>query len=103
MALLRSSGFLISQFQGFADINMGIGIVVAGLGSVIIAETFINGLRIGSVWISLLMVACGAILFQLVLSLSLMMGLDPTLLKLITAILVLLIVSLPRFLLKKYD
>src|SRR5690606_21503866 len=40
-ALTAFSGFLITQFQGFADINMGIGIVIVGLGSVIIAETFI--------------------------------------------------------------
>ncbi|HEY4197717.1 MAG TPA: ABC transporter permease, partial [Mucilaginibacter sp.] len=52
-ALTALSGFLITQFQGFADINMGIGIVIVGLGSVIIAETLINWLRITSVWLTL--------------------------------------------------
>ncbi|MDB5031248.1 ABC transporter permease [Mucilaginibacter sp.] len=96
-ALTAVSGYLISQFQGFADISMGIGIVIVGLGSVIIAETLINWLNITSVWISLVLVLTGAVLFQLVLALTLNIGVDANLLKLVTAIFVLLIVSLPRF------
>jgi len=95
-ALTATSGFLITQFQGFADINMGIGIVIVGLGSVIIADTFINWLNITSVWFSLILVISGAIIFQFVLSLTLSLGIDATLLKLVTAVFVLLIVSLPR-------
>jgi len=95
-ALTATSGFLITQFQGFADINMGIGIVIVGLGSVIIAETLINWLNITSVWISLGLVLSGAVIFQLVLAVTLSLGIDANLLKLITAVFVLLIVSLPR-------
>ncbi|MGZ3927559.1 MAG: ABC transporter permease [Mucilaginibacter sp.] len=95
-ALTALSGFLITQFQGFADINMGIGIVIVGLGSVIIAETLINWLKITSVWLSLVLVLSGAILFQLVLAVTLSIGIDANLLKMVTAIFVLLIVSLPR-------
>jgi putative ABC transport system permease protein len=47
-ALTALSGFLISQYQGFTDINMGIGIVIAGLGSVLIADTLIQMLHIRS-------------------------------------------------------
>lgn len=94
-ALTAISGYLITQFQGFADINMGIGIVIMGLGSVIIAETLINWLRITSVWMSLLLVLSGAIIFQVVLALTLSIGVDANLLKLVTAVFVLLIVSLP--------
>jgi len=100
-ALTAVSGFLMTQFQGFSDINMGIGIVIVGLGSVIIADTFINWMNINSIWISLLLVCLGAILFQLVLAFTLSIGVDPTLLKLITALFVLSIVSLPRFNLMK--
>jgi putative ABC transport system permease protein len=100
-ALTATSGFLITQFQGFADINMGIGIVITGLGSVIIAETFINWLHINSVWFSLFLVISGAIIFQFVLSLTLSLGIDATLLKLVTALFVLLIVSLPHLSLKR--
>ncbi|MFB9844743.1 ABC transporter permease [Mucilaginibacter ginsenosidivorans] len=95
-ALTALSGFLITQFQGFADINMGIGIVIVGLGSVIIAESFINWLGITSVWFSLLLVLSGAVIFQCVLAITLSIGVDPILLKLVTAVFVLLIVSLPR-------
>lgn len=95
-ALTAVSGYLISQLQGFTDINMGIGIVIAGLGSVIIAETLINWFRIGSVWISLILVISGAIIFQMVLAVTLQIGVDPNLLKGVTALFVLLIVSLPR-------
>jgi putative ABC transport system permease protein len=95
-ALTAVSGYLITQFQGFADISMGIGIVIVGLGSVIIAETLINRLNITSVWLSLVLVLGGAIIFQLVLAVTLNIGVDANLLKLVTAVFVLLIVSLPR-------
>lgn len=95
-ALTAVSGYLISQQTGFADINMGIGIVIYGLGSVIIAETFINWFKITSVWLSLALVLAGAIIFQLVLGVTLDIGVDANLLKLVTAVFVLMIVSLPR-------
>jgi len=95
-ALTAVSGYLISQYQGFTDISMGIGIVIAGLGSVIIAETLINWFRITSVWVSLGLVLLGAIIFQMVLAITLDIGVDANLLKLVTAAFVLVIVSLPR-------
>src|SRR5260221_12773497 len=100
-ALTAVSGYLISQLQGFTDISMGIGIVIVGLGSVIIAETLINWFRITSVWLSLILVLAGAIIFQLVLAVTLDIGVDANLLKLVTAVFVLLIVSLPRLTFKK--
>jgi putative ABC transport system permease protein len=95
-ALTAVSGYLISQYQGFTDISMGIGIVIIGLGSVIIAETLINWFKITSVWLSLGLVLAGAVIFQLVLALTLDIGVDANLLKLVTAAFVLIIVSLPR-------
>jgi putative ABC transport system permease protein len=95
-ALTALSGYLIAQQQGFADISMGIGIVILGLGSVIIAETIINWLQITSVWLSLVLVLAGAIIFQFVLAFTLNIGVDANLLKLVTAVFVLLIVGLPR-------
>jgi putative tryptophan/tyrosine transport system permease protein len=95
-ALTAVSGYLITQLQGFADINMGIGIVIGGLGSVIIAETFIGWFNITSIWLSLVLVLMGAIIFQMVLAITLSIGVDANLLKLVTAVFVLLIVSLPR-------
>jgi len=95
-ALTAVGGYLITQFQGYADISMGIGIVIFGLGSVIIGETLINWFGITSVWLSLVLVLFGAVLFQLVLALTLSLGVDANLLKLVTAVFVLLIVTLPR-------
>ncbi|MES2278714.1 MAG: ABC transporter permease [Bacteroidota bacterium] len=95
-ALTAMSGYLVSQYQGFADIGMGIGVVIAGLGSVIIAETIISWLRITSVWGSLALVLGGAIVFQLVLALTLSSGVDAIYLKAVTAVFVLLIVGVPR-------
>lgn len=95
-ALTALSGYLIVQLQGFADISMGIGIVIVGLGSVIIAETIINWLRITAVWLSLVLVMAGAVIFQFVLAFTLNIGVDANLLKLVTAVFVLIIVGLPR-------
>jgi len=95
-ALTALSAYLTTQQQGFADINMGIGVVIIGLGSVIIAETLINWLRINSIWLSLVLVLGGAIIFQLVLAFTLSIGIDATYLKIITAAFVLLIVGLPQ-------
>ncbi|PTQ94915.1 putative ABC transport system permease protein [Mucilaginibacter yixingensis] len=99
-ALTALSGFLVTQFQLFADISMGIGVVIVGLGSVIIAETVINWLRITSVWASLALVLAGAIIFQFVLAFTLSIGIDANYLKMVTAAFVLLIVSLPRITLR---
>jgi putative ABC transport system permease protein len=95
-ALTAVSGYLITQFQGFADINMGVGVVIIGLGSVIIAEVLIGWLNITSVWLTLALVLAGAVIFQLVLAVTLSIGVDANLLQLVTAVFVLLIVSLPR-------
>jgi len=95
-ALTALSGSLFAQLQNFADISMGIGIVITGLGSVIIAESIINWLRITSVWLSLTLVLLGAVIFQLVLAVTLSVGIDATFLKLVTAVFVVLVVSLPR-------
>jgi putative ABC transport system permease protein len=100
-ALTAMSGYLMTQIQGFADINMGIGIVIVGLGSVIIGETIITIFNISSITMMLLTVIIGAVAFQLVLAFALSFGINPNLLKLVTAVFVLLIVGLPRFILKK--
>lgn len=96
-ALTALSGFCIAQYQGFSDINMGIGIVIAGLGSVIIAETFIRWFKLQRVLPILLLVCLGAVIFQQVIALVLSSGVNPTYLKLTTAAFVLFIVSMPRW------
>jgi len=95
-SLTALSGYLVAQYQNFTDINMGIGIVITGLGSVLIGDALISWWKIRSILWQLVVVLCGSILFQLVLAVTLSVGVDPNLLKLVTAIFVLLIVSIPR-------
>jgi putative ABC transport system permease protein len=94
--LTALSGFLVAQYQGFADINMGIGIVVTGLGSVLIADALRLWMNVTNIGAQILLVIAGSFLFQLVLAFTLAMGIDPNFLKLVTALFVLLIVALPR-------
>ena len=100
-ALTALSGFLVAQYQNFTDINMGIGIVLVGLGSVLIGDALINWLGIRHVWLQLLFVMAGCILFQMVLAVALSLGVNPNLLKLITAVFVLAIVGIPRLVRRK--
>lgn len=95
-ALTALSGFLVAQYQNFADINMGIGIVITGLGSVLIADALRLWMNVTSIGKQILLVLAGSFLFQMVLAFTLAMGIDPNFLKLVTAIFVLLIVALPR-------
>jgi putative ABC transport system permease protein len=95
-SLTALSGYLVAQYQNFTDINMGIGIVITGLGSVLIADALINWFGVRKIFGQLLLVVSGSIIFQLVLAFTLSIGIDPNLLKLITALFVLLIVSIPR-------
>lgn len=101
-SMTATSGFLIAQYQGFADINMGIGIVIVGLGSVLMADALIKSLGITSVVAQIAFVVAGSVLFRLVLAFALSLGLDPTLLKLVTAVFVLLIVALSSVKRSKY-
>jgi putative ABC transport system permease protein len=94
--LTASSGFLVAQYQGFTDINMGIGIVITGLGSVLIADTISKWTSIRKIGKQIMLVVIGCIAFQSVLAFTLSIGIDPNLLKMVTALFVLLIVALPR-------
>jgi putative ABC transport system permease protein len=94
-ALTALGGFLVAQYQSFTDINMGIGIVITGLGSVLIADRLIQWFGIRPIILQLLMVICGSLIFQFVLAITLSLGVDPNLLKLVTALFVLAIVGAP--------
>jgi putative ABC transport system permease protein len=91
-ALVALSGSLVAQYQGFADVGMGIGTIVAGLAGVIIGEVLFGAKSIS--WL-LFSVIGGSIVFRLLISISLRLGIAPTDLKLFTAILVIVALSLP--------
>ena len=92
--LVALSGALIAQYQGFADVSMGVGTLVAGMAAVILGETL--RVRGRSLVVTILMVAAGALVFRLLVALALRVGLNPIDLKLMTAVFVLGALALPR-------
>jgi putative ABC transport system permease protein len=95
--LIALSGALLAQYQGFADVGMGIGMVVWGLASVIIGEALVGGSSVGLTIIGAVM---GSVLFRLMVAVALRWGLSPNDLKLITAVFVFLALIVPQFLRK---
>jgi putative ABC transport system permease protein len=99
--LTALSGSLVAQIQQFADINMGVGIVIAGLGSVMIGEAIMHFIGKNGIAAKLLGVLLGCVLFRCVVAFVLASGADPNLLRLITAGIVLIFVGLANFSFKK--
>ncbi len=91
--LIALSGALFAQYQGFADAQMGIGMVVWGLASVIIGEALTGGTR--SLGLTLVGAIFGSVLFRLLVAIALRWGLNPNDLKLITAVFVFAALVLP--------
>lgn len=95
--LIALAGSLLAQYQGFADVQMGIGMVVWGLASVIIGEALVGAGSIGFVIIGAVM---GSVLFRLLVAIALRWGLNPNDLKLITALFVFIALIAPSMLRK---
>lgn len=96
--LVALAGALLAQYQGFADVGMGIGMVVWGLASVIIGEALVGTNQLGMTIIGAVM---GSVLFRLLVAVALRWGLSPNDLKLITAAFVFCALIVPQFLRKK--
>ena len=93
-AALALSGALLSQYQSFADINMGRGAIVIGLAAVIIGEVIFRRVR-GNFAFTLATVAFGAIIYYLVLQVVLWLGLNANDLKLLSALVVAVFLAIP--------
>jgi putative ABC transport system permease protein len=91
-ALVALSGGLVAQYQGFADIGMGIGMIVAGLASVIIGEALVGNQTLIRAIIAAIV---GSIVYRAVISLVLQLGLPATDLKLLTSLIVVVALSFP--------
>jgi len=91
--LVALSGSLLAQYQGFADVQMGIGMVVWGLASVIIGEALTGSRSLGLTLIGAIM---GSVLFRILVAIALQQGLNPNNLKLITAVFVFAALVLPQ-------
>ena len=83
--LVAFAGSYVAQNQQFADASMGVGMIIAGLASVIIGEVLIGTSSIGR---AIIAVICGGILYRVIIAIVLQLGLPPTDLKLITALIV---------------
>lgn len=94
-ALVALAGALLVQYQGFADVQMGIGMVVWGFASVIIGESLVASRAVGLLITGAIM---GSVLFRLLVAIALRWGLNPNDLKLVTALFVLAALVLPEIL-----
>lgn len=92
-ALVAMSGSLVMQQQRFGDVSMGIGTIVIGLASIIIGEV-IFGKRFGFWW-SLLSVVFGSVIYRLIIALVLQLGMKTQDLKLLSAVVVAIALSVP--------
>ena len=92
--LVALSGALIAQYQGSATIDMGRGAIVIGLAAVIIGEVLFSKCFINFA-LKLLAAVIGAIIYYMVISLVLRMGLESTDLKLLTAMVVAVFLTVP--------
>ncbi len=92
------AGAMLAQYQGFADVQMGIGMMVWGLASVIIGEAIINDTGLGFVIAGAVI---GSLLFRLLVAIALRWGLNPNDLKMITAIFVFIALVLPSIMKNK--
>src|SRR4051794_31290964 len=91
--LIALCGALIAQYQGFADVQMGIGMVVLGIASVIIGEALVGTRAVGLLITGTVM---GSVLFRMLVAIALRWGLSPNDLKLITAVFVFAALVLPN-------
>ncbi len=91
-AFVALSGAMVAQDQGFADIGMGIGMIVAGLASIIIGETLIGRQTVARKTLAAL---AGSVVYKWIIAVGLRLGLAPTDLKLATGVMVILALGIP--------
>ncbi|GAB7055500.1 MULTISPECIES: ABC transporter permease [unclassified Paenibacillus] len=90
--LVALSGALIAQYSAFTEITMGVGMIVIGLASVIIGEALFGARTVVR---ATLAVALGAVVYRLIVALALRIGVEATDMKLMTALIVIIALTLP--------
>ena len=91
-SLTALSGAVLAQYQKTADINLGTGMVIIGLASLIIGETLLPK---GKTWLKILGAVLGSIVYRFIIAIALRMDLPSECLKLISATIVALAIGLP--------
>jgi putative tryptophan/tyrosine transport system permease protein len=97
-ALTALSGGIVAQYQGFADVQMGIGMVVWGMASVFLGQALVGSVRLGGALVAAL---AGSVTFRLLVATALRAGLDPDWLKFTTAVVVLAALVAPRLVVRR--
>lgn len=92
--LVGLCGALVAQYQGYADISMGVGLILVGLASVIMGQALLGQRYL---WLAVAAVIVGSVLYRIIIFAALEVGLDPNDMKLITALLVIVALLLPRW------
>jgi putative ABC transport system permease protein len=93
--LVGFSGALLAQYQSYSDVQMGISMIVSGLAAVMVGEVLLGTRSAGRMILSAI---AGAIAYRMAIAAAVHAGLNPYALKLVTAIFVLLSISIPGIL-----
>lgn len=93
-ALAAFSGVLLASYQGFADIGMGQGALILALAAMTIGEHLVPKKKLVFYVAVTLAAIIGSVIYEILVSVALRIGLAPTDLKLVTAVLVLIVVAL---------
>lgn len=91
-ALTALSGALLAQYQKSADINLGTGMVIIGLASLIIGEALLPK---GKLWLKVLGAILGSVVYRFIIAMALRIDLPTECLKLVSAVIVALAIGLP--------
>jgi len=94
-ALVAGSGALVAQYQRFADVQMGVGMVIWGMASVFLGAALVGSTGLGA---ALTATVAGSVAFRLLVATALRAGLNPDWLKAATALVVLVALVLPGIL-----
>lgn len=97
--MIALAGALVTQSQGYADVKMGFGAIVIGLASIVIGEVIFG--QKGNFAYRLLSIVIGSVIYRMIVALVLQMGMNTDDLKLLTAVLVALALSVPVIIKKK--
>ena len=97
-SLTALSGAVLAQYQKTADINLGTGMVIIGLASLIIGETLMPK---GKTWVKILGAILGSIVYRFIIAIALRLDLPSECLKLVSAVIVAIAIALPTLKKKK--
>jgi putative ABC transport system permease protein len=97
--LIALAGALVTQSQGYADVNMGVGAIVIGLASIVMGEVLLY--RVKNFAAKLVAILLGSVIYRIIIAMVLQFGMDTDDMKLLTAVVVALALSVPALKKKK--